>query len=101
MRITTAAERAQMKPGTIAVDDQGNAWKRGTGSWVSTREDGFLHDDDDYPMTILIEGGKSGDPEVKRLRGERRELLKHLDSWESQGHTNVTIKYLRRHFGAA
>lgn len=26
-------------------------------------------------------------------------LEKHLDSWESQGHTTVGIAFLRRHFG--
>ncbi|WP_309073246.1 hypothetical protein [Paenarthrobacter sp.] len=30
--------------------------------------------------------------------GQIRELLKHLDSWESQEHKTVTIAYLRRHF---
>lgn len=57
VRITTAQERAHLKPGTIAVDDQGNAWKRGTGSWVSTGGDTpALYDDVDYPMTVLLEG---------------------------------------------
>jgi len=32
---------------------------------------------------------------VKRFRGELRSLSKHLDSWTSEGHTTVTIRYLR------
>jgi hypothetical protein len=53
-RIFTAAERALLKPGTIAVDDRGNAWKRGTGSWVGTGEGAPLWDDEDLPMTVLL-----------------------------------------------
>jgi len=34
--------------------------------------------------------------ELKFLRGERKTLLKNLESWESQGHTNVTFTHLRR-----
>lgn len=36
--------------------------------------------------------------EVKRLRNERRELLKQLDWFEKQGHATVGIAFLRRHF---
>lgn len=97
MRITTAQERSQLKPGTIAVDDQGNAWKRGTGSWVSTGGDTPpLYDDFDYPLTVLLEGGKPVSPELKRLRGERRDLLKKLESFEREGHSTVGIAFLRR-----
>lgn len=100
MRIATARERAQLKPGTIAVDDQGNAWKRGTGSWVSTGGDTPpLYDDFDYPMTVLLEGGKSVQPELKRLRGERRDLLRKLDEFENQGHSTVGIAFIRRQLG--
>ena len=35
------------------------------------------------------------DPRLKRLLGELKSLGKHLDSWESQAHTTVTIRYLR------
>lgn len=56
--ITTAAERATVEPGAIAVDTDGNAWNRGTGSWVSTGGDTPpLYDDMDYTLTILREGG--------------------------------------------
>jgi hypothetical protein len=37
--VTTHQERAELLPGTICVDLDGNAWKRGTGSWVSTGGD--------------------------------------------------------------
>lgn len=53
--ISTAAERAELRPGTIAVDEGGNAWKRGTGSWVGTGEGGPLYDEDDLTLTILHE----------------------------------------------
>lgn len=100
MKITTAAERAQLPPGTIAVDERGNAWKRGTGSWVSTGEGAPLFDDMDFKMTILLEGGKSPlEREVRRLRGERRDLLKKLDSFEREGHATVGIAFLRRQLG--
>ena len=32
---------------------------------------------------------------VKRIRGELKSLGKHLDSWESEGHTTATIRFLR------
>lgn len=57
--IITAEERTRLKPGTIAVDDQGNAWKRGTGSWVGTREGGPLFDDENLTLTILWEPATS------------------------------------------
>jgi hypothetical protein len=96
--IHTSTERAELAPGTIAVDEQGNAWKRGAGSWVSTGEGAPLYDDEDRTLTVLIEGGKPVEPEVKRLRGERRDLLKKLDEFERDGHTTVGIAFLRRHF---
>ena len=34
--------------------------------------------------------------DLKRLRGELKTIGKNLDSWESQDHTNVTIRYVRR-----
>lgn len=37
--------------------------------------------------------------ELKFLRGERKTLSRELDSFESQEHTTVTIKYLRRFLG--
>jgi len=97
--IYTAAERALLRPGTIAVDNQGNAWKRGTGSWVGTGEGAPLYDEDDLALTILIEGGKPIEPELKRLRGERRDLLRKLDEFEQQGHSTVGIAFLRRQLG--
>lgn len=39
--------------------------------------------------------------EVKRLRNERRELLKKLDCFEKQGHATVGIAFLRRHFDSS
>ena len=36
--------------------------------------------------------------ELKRLRNERRELLKKLAWFEKQGHATVGIAFLRRHF---
>lgn len=33
---------------------------------------------------------------VKRIRGELKSLTKHLDSWESQEHATVTIRFLRQ-----
>ncbi len=44
---------------------------------------------------------KDIEAEVKRLRSERRELLKQLDWFEKQGHTTVGIAFLRRHFEKA
>lgn len=41
---------------------------------------------------------ESDEKELKRLRNERRELLKHLDWFEKQGHATVGIAFLRRHF---
>jgi hypothetical protein len=37
--------------------------------------------------------------ELKFLHGERKTLGKELDHFESQGHSTVTIKYLRRFIG--
>lgn len=34
-------------------------------------------------------------PALKRISGELRALRKHLDSWQSQEHSTVTITYLR------
>lgn len=42
---------------------------------------------------------ESQEKELKRLRSERRELLKKLDWFEEQGHSTVGIAFLRRHFG--
>jgi len=39
--------------------------------------------------------------ELKRLRAEKRELLKKLDWFEQQGHLTVGITFLRRHFRKA
>lgn len=36
--------------------------------------------------------------ELKRLRNERKELLKRLDWFEAEGHSTVGIAFLRRHF---
>ena len=38
--------------------------------------------------------------ELKRLRGERRDLLKKLDDFEREGHTTVGIAFLRRQIKA-
>ena len=35
--------------------------------------------------------------ELKFLRGERKSLLKHIASWESQGHTSVSLAFLKLH----
>lgn len=35
--------------------------------------------------------------DLKRLRNQRRELLKKLGWFEEQGHTTVGIEFLRRH----
>jgi hypothetical protein len=57
--IRSHQERALLKPGTICMDLNGNAWKRGTGSWVSTGGDtGPLYDEDDLTLTVLYEGEK-------------------------------------------
>lgn len=54
--ITTAEERATLLPGTICADLNGNAWKRGTGSWASTGGDTApLYDEDDLTLTVLHE----------------------------------------------
>ena len=53
--ITTAAERTTLRPGTVAVDDCGNAWKRGFGSWVGTGDLGPLFDYEDITLTVLYE----------------------------------------------
>ena len=37
------------------------------------------------------------DADAKFLRGERKSLLKLLDGWEREGHTTVTIRFLRQH----
>lgn len=46
--------------------------------------------------------GAGAEPKKKvsgdSAQGRIRELLKHLDHWEKQEHTTVTITYLRRHF---
>jgi len=33
---------------------------------------------------------------LKRVRGELKSLGKHLDSWESETHTTVTIRFMRQ-----
>lgn len=53
--ITTAEERASLAPGTVAVDANGNAWKRGTGSWVGTGDGVPLFDHEDLALTVLYE----------------------------------------------
>lgn len=53
--ITTHQERAELKPGTICMDLNGNAWKRGIGSWVGTGEGAPLYDDEDLTLVILHE----------------------------------------------
>lgn len=53
--IRTHQERAALKPGTICMDLAGNAWKRGTGSWVGTGEGGALYDEENLTMIILHE----------------------------------------------
>ena len=35
-------------------------------------------------------------PDLKRVRGELKTIGKNLDSWESQDHTSVTIRDVRR-----
>lgn len=55
--ITTAAERLLLPAGTVAMDEQGNAWKRGTGSWVGTGEGAPLWDDMDLTLAVLHMGG--------------------------------------------
>lgn len=35
--------------------------------------------------------------DLKFLRGERKSLRKHIASWESQGHTTVTLTFLKRY----
>ena len=57
--ITTSGERSTLRPGTICMDMNGNAWKRGTGSWVGTGDGAPLFDDDDMTMTVLHEGSAS------------------------------------------
>jgi hypothetical protein len=42
-----------------------------------------------------IDAAKDEAHKVKRFRGELKSLGKHLDSWESQGHTTATIRFLR------
>ena len=53
--ITTAAERANLKPGTVGIDPLNNVWKRGEGSWVSTGDGPALLDDQDLTLTIIWE----------------------------------------------
>lgn len=54
--IRTHQERAELKPGAICMDLAGNAWKRGTGSWVGTGEDGPLYDEENLTLIVLHEG---------------------------------------------
>ena len=35
--------------------------------------------------------------ELRYLRGERKSLLGHIESWANQGHTNIGLDFLRRH----
>lgn len=42
-----------------------------------------------------VKEAKAEARKVKRIRGELKSLGKHLDSWESQGHATVTIRFLR------
>ena len=60
VRITTAAERAELRPGTICMDLAGNAWKRGSGSWVGTGELGPLYDDMDLTLIVLYKPDEVG-----------------------------------------
>lgn len=53
--IYTAEGRSTLKPGTICRDVYGNAWKKGTGSWVGTGDGPALFDDEDYTLMILWE----------------------------------------------
>jgi len=54
--IATAEERSELLPGTVGMDADGNAWKRGTGSWVSTGGDTpALYDDMDLTLIVLHE----------------------------------------------
>lgn len=44
----------------------------------------------------FVADAKSEAPQLKRVRGELKSIGKNLDSWESQEHATVTIKYVRR-----
>ena len=33
---------------------------------------------------------------LKRVRGELKSLGKHMDSWESEEHSTVTIRFMRQ-----
>jgi hypothetical protein len=53
-------ERAALPPGSICMDLNGNAWKKGAGSWVSTGEDvGPLYDEENLTLVVLHVGGEA------------------------------------------
>lgn len=75
--ITDPAAVDRLPPGTILMDHTGTAWRRGTGSWVSTSEDGdgtvplpahVLYSPADlhptYPGSTSTEEGAMPDPMI-------------------------------------
>ena len=44
----------------------------------------------------LVREAQAVEHPVKRVRGELKSFGKHMDSWESEGHTTVTIRFMRQ-----
>lgn len=45
----------------------------------------------------MLAGNAAVPSELKFLRGERKSLLRHIASWEAQGHSTMGLDFLKRH----